>query len=296
MDNRPEMMDNPAASAAPLHAPHPEPPVSAPVLTVTRAGQFRDMQPVSTHRTTAQAMDYLLLWVVRGEVTGHIASQPIHARPGELLVFEPRIAHHYAAQTTGPWEWLWVHFEGPAAHDLFNDLRGFGAPAAPLGWHEHIRERFMEVLLAADQTTGDAPRPTAAFHAGASLYSLLGLILDQLELNRRLPTDTNGLNTRELQRYIHDHLTEPLQLQDLAQRAHLSPTHFSRLFKSTFGVSPMRYVIERRIERAATLLTTTDLKLAHIAQSIGYSDPYYFSRLFRRVTGQTPSNYRRTAS
>ena len=267
-----------------------------PVLTTHRAGHFRELAPVTTRRTASEAMDYLLIWVLRGETAVELDGVPQRVAPGEVLTFEPGVAHAYSAPASGPWEWLWVHFGGEAAASMVAALRQYGSPAARLGWHTHIHERFVEVLLAEEASDGAAARPTAPLHAGASLYSLLALMLDQLELNRRLarePGEAGSLDARAIQRYIHEHLAEPMRLEDLAEQAHLSPTHFARLFKSIFGTSPMRYVIERRIDRAADLLTTTRMKMAHIARTVGYEDPYYFSRLFRRVTGEAPSAYRR---
>jgi AraC-like DNA-binding protein len=66
------------------------------------------------------------------------------------------------------------------------------------------------------------------------------------------------------------------------------------MFRETFGTSPMHYLIRRRIEHAQELLRITDLPLQEIARRCGIDNPYYFSRLFRKVVGQTASRYRRT--
>lgn len=73
---------------------------------------------------------------------------------------------------------------------------------------------------------------------------------------------------------------------------HLSPAYTSNLFSNTCGTTIREYIIAKRIERSKELLKETDMKLYEIADVVGYSDPKYFSQLFRKLTGQTPNQYR----
>lgn len=85
---------------------------------------------------------------------------------------------------------------------------------------------------------------------------------------------------------------EPLDLAALAAIAHVSESHFSRVFKATFGETPHRYLQRRRIERAMTLLRDHDRSVTEVALAVGYDSLGTFSRTFRRVTGRTPSDFR----
>ena len=107
-----------------------------------------------------------------------------------------------------------------------------------------------------------------------------------------LPVRTTGLDVQKLQTYIHEHLREPITLAQLARVARLSPTHFARVFKQQFAVSPLYYVIQKRIALACSLLTETGMPMKQISEAVGYDDPYYFSRLFHKVTGVSPTQYR----
>jgi AraC family transcriptional regulator len=112
-------------------------------------------------------------------------------------------------------------------------------------------------------------------------------------------TPSNGLSLERLKRvydYIEAHLNDRLTLTDLASIACLSPYHFSRSFKRAVGIGPARYVIQRRLERAKTLMRRTNQPLAMIAQEVGFVDQSHLICVFRRETGVTPGHFRAALS
>jgi AraC-like DNA-binding protein len=92
--------------------------------------------------------------------------------------------------------------------------------------------------------------------------------------------------------YIESSLEQELSLYDLASIVGLSVFHFARAFKSTYGVAPYRYIVQRRITRAKTLLSTTDDTVTAIAFHVGFSSKSRFTQLFAKLTGSTPTQYR----
>ena len=129
-----------------------------------------------------------------------------------------------------------------------------------------------------------------------SLGTALGIRIARRFLGHLpLPSSTKGLSPERLRRvhdYIEARLDEDLSLTVLADIACLSPYHFSRAFKEPAGVGPQRYVIQRRLERAKTLLCRTHQPLALIAQEAGFADQSHLTSIFRRETGMTPGRYR----
>ena len=104
-----------------------------------------------------------------------------------------------------------------------------------------------------------------------------------------------GVPPRALQRvrdYVETHLEDSISLQDLASTTGLSTSHFIRAFKRSAGVTPHRYLLQRRVRRALGLLVETTLALSEVAMASGFADQSHFCRQFRKLVGATPSRYR----
>lgn len=98
---------------------------------------------------------------------------------------------------------------------------------------------------------------------------------------------------RKVQRYIEMHLDDSLTLGRLAAAADMSKYHFSRLFRESVGMPPYRYVLNRRVVRAKQLLWDTDLPIAQIALQTGFSNQSHFGEAFRKLTRESPSEFRK---
>ncbi len=94
--------------------------------------------------------------------------------------------------------------------------------------------------------------------------------------------------------FIDENLDQDITLNDIAAVACKSPFHFARRFKDTMGITPVAYLIERRVERSKELLRRTDLAIATIAEQCGFNSQSHYCRTFRRLTAMTPRDFRRT--
>ena len=151
-----------------------------------------------------------------------------------------------------------------------------------------------EKLIAIIENPGSASRLYAE-----ALSAVLAIELVRLERGSPTVTATarGGLATwqeRAACDFIEAHLTEDIALADLAGVARLSPAHFCRAFKRSFGVPPHRYQLQRRIERAKSLLADQDRSVLEVALACGFNFPSNFSQIFRKGTGVTPREFRRS--
>ena len=101
-----------------------------------------------------------------------------------------------------------------------------------------------------------------------------------------------GSRLRRVTEYIHAHLDQHLTLAQLGAVVYMSPFHFARLFRSSTGLPPHRFVVRARIDHAATLLAAREPSITRIAQMVGFRTPSHFSTVFRQLMGVTPRAYR----
>ena len=177
---------------------------------------------------------------------------------------------------------------GPAlavAHDA--QFAGDAAPI-PLG---RLRSAVAELFKALSETLPDE-RSSAA----ECLRRAGEMLQEQQAASPALITARQGLAPWQVRRvlaYIDTNLEKSIRNKDLADVARLSEFHFNVAFRNSVGDSPHEYIIRRRIERAQGLMLSTDTPLMEIALECGLADQAHFTRLFRRLVGETPAAWRR---
>jgi AraC-like DNA-binding protein len=158
-----------------------------------------------------------------------------------------------------------------------------------------FRSVFVSRLVAAmsDDLAQDCP---AGPLVGDSLTAALVAYLDagprQLELARSRP----GLSAQGFERalqYIEGNLAQPLRIAELAKAADCSPKQLSRAFQEQLGMFPHQHVLERRVERASSLIDAGELSLAQVAVAVGFADQSQMTKIFRKLIGTTPGRLRK---
>lgn len=210
-------------------------------------------------------------------------------RPGGLLVIPSRCPHAYGASKQDPWSIEWFHATGAGVAEI---LRRLGisrrAPVAvlePGAWDSAL---FDEALSSLETGFDDSH----LIHAALTLAHLLGRIIVR---QRSGFADRSSLAARleKVAVFLRENPAHLLGVPAMAAMAGLSPSHFAALFLRHTGHPPMDYLIRARIGRACRLLDLTGLSIKEIAAQTGYADPYYFSRIFKKVTASSPRDYRR---
>lgn len=147
-----------------------------------------------------------------------------------------------------------------------------------------------------------AAMPLDAHHAGFMretmtmhlIGSLLSLGRPAVSLRDQTGAGLSSAVLRRLEGYVHDKLEGAISLREMADLAHMSRFHFLRLFRQKTGTTPNVWVTRLRIERARRLLASSTMPITEVAALCGYPDAAYFATVFRRVTGVSPREYRRS--
>ena len=222
----------------------------------------------------------------RGRLDQPGATTPVCA--GDALLLARGEAHSYRALDSDPWTLYWVHFTGEDASAFVRYLRPGTGPLLHSGVAPALISGFEALLGAA----ASGYRLEAYIAASNRLRQLL----TEFALYRDQPygAQPGGIDVDALQAFMRERIAESLTLAQLAALARLSPQHFAARYRELTGVPPLRHFQQMKIQAACRLLDSTDESVKVIAARLGFSDPLYFSRVFRRTQGLSPSAYRRS--
>ncbi|MBO4592008.1 MAG: response regulator [Eubacterium sp.] len=146
---------------------------------------------------------------------------------------------------------------------------------------EDIIGAIEEAISIADKNAG------LGTTAGDNLH-----MMDRITLDKEVDGDRSNVVIRETISYIEEHYKEDISLQDVASVFGYTDVYFCKIFKQNFGKSFIVYLNELRIEKAKEFLANPDINIKDISSESGYRDASYFARVFKRMTGMTPSQYR----
>jgi len=190
------------------------------------------------------------------------------------------------ARIEKPSSLIGVYFEGPA------DQTNLSQIPPMMEFEDHmLRAVIMQIHAILHDPSLDTPGYAETL--GALLAFEMGRFATQSKTVKPLP---GGLTQRQLRlvtEYLESRLTDKTTIAELSALVDLSRFHFIRAFKKTVGMPPHQFVVHRRIERARELLTEPALSVSEIATRTGFNSTTHFTKSFRRITGTTPSTFRR---
>jgi AraC family transcriptional regulator of arabinose operon len=214
-----------------------------------------------------------------------------HAEPGDILLFPPRLRHDYGwAGEGGDWVHLWIYF-CPLAHwTPLLRWPGRGGPALGFTLSDAgIRARVRAAMERSLETYGSASRNRLALCANALEEALLWC-------DEANPWSGGAKADERIRAAVVRMMKDfagPLRVDRLARDCSLSASRFAHLFQADMGESPARYLDGIRIRKAQELLIGTSRSVKEISLEVGYRDPLYFSRAFRRKVGLSPKAFRK---
>ena len=231
-----------------------------------------------------------LFYIVGGDGQFRIEDKLYPVSANQLVIVNPNVIHTEVSYEAHPLEYIVLGIEGLALSVTKDgdprfcilDYRGGGDILTCL--RNILRET-------------DAAQPGYEAICQAYMEILIVRLIRSTSLSVT-STASGPLVSRQcatIRRYIDNHYKEQLDLDTLAKEAHVNKYYMAHAFKREYGISPISYLIQRRIEESRYLLRETDLSLSQIARLLGFSSASYFSQSFRRAEGTTPMEYRKKA-
>lgn len=240
------------------------------------------------HMQRPEHEDNLLMYCSAGAgwVEANGERHPVKA--GDLIALPVDTPHEYGSDQSHPWTLYWVHFSGDHAPLYWQHIAPGDTPCVvPIGLHPKMISDF-ETLFSARETGYSMKAFVHASQCLKQMLAFIAMLSSKHTQNNRQVIDLDAIQT-----VMQSKLHTDLQLEQLAQQAKLSKYHFSKRYKALTGYAPIQHFIHLKMERACYLLDISDQSISQIAANLGYEDPHYFSRLFKKVTGLSPREYRK---
>jgi AraC family transcriptional regulator len=228
--------------------------------------------------------------------TGNGESQQAFAQPGTVWIC-PIGTYERNITLTEPIECLHIYLPPTLIERSALENYGIAPSKVELAYAGGFADPMLhQIGTAFSSLFGRSFQPTDRLFVDGMRTALAARLLGNYTIDRwRQPVKASALDPKRLKRvldYIDAHLADDISLDGLAAEACLSPFHFSRLFRDATGLSPNRYVTDRRVQMAQKALALDRHSLAEISLDAGFGSQDNFTRVFRKTTGLTPGQYR----
>ena len=229
---------------------------------------------------------FILIHVLSGRGVYICGQRRYELKSGDTFLVMPGIKIHYFADERDPWECTWVGFDGLEAGELIR--RTTFSALDPVLYRREESEELGSLIQRIHDSSGTALEDRLVMTA--HLYQLAAFLVRSLKVTVADTQDDRDCAQMAAE-YIVAHYEEPITVEGLATYTAVSHSSLYRRFMKRFQMSPKRFLLEYRMDRACQLLTSTDLSVQDISVSVGFEDPFYFSRAFKEITGLSPRQY-----
>jgi len=230
------------------------------------------------------ATSWLMMLTLTGEGFVRGVDREVRLARHQAVLLVPGEFHDYGVPANGQWEFLWAHFHPPLRWGEWNSWPALGSS---MFWLDRVPDAAVLAFSQAvnDGLSGLARREDLGMNSLERLFLLTG---------GESPGQAIDTRIQATLAHIGSNLGGNLGVNELSEIAGLSPSRFAHLFRECMRTSVRDFVERQRIERAQTLLSLTDAKIQSVAGQVGFADPFHFSERFLKLTGQRPTNYRKS--
>ena len=256
-------------------------------LFVTDIGFYPHASFHYRERPTGVAQN-ILIYCVEGRGWLELPSGTFSVGPNEFLIIPSDMPHIYGAAENSPWSIYWAHFTGTQASHFAALLSK--QHTSYVSYSPFLEERT-QVFDSIYKSLETGYSTDNLLYASVAFGYFLGLLLHPdkyASAQHSTEKDVVGMSIEFMQK----NLESPLRLEVLASAINLSVSQYSAVFRKKTGYSPIEYFNHLKIQRACQYLQFTTLRISEISEKLGISDAYYFSRMFTKMMGVSPMEYR----
>lgn len=242
--------------------------------------------------------EFILLYCIDGKGWYNLNGVKREISTNQFVIIPANVPHSYGAAHLEPWSIYWMHFKGIMADDV---AKGLSVPRnIDVASNSRINDRlalFEEIF----HTLKSGFEIEKLHYAHSALHHFFGSIRcvnvyrNAVGTKSNIEVDTANNNetvVAMILKYMKENISRHITLQEFSDYSGYTPTYFSFIFKKVVGHAPLSYFNLLKIQSACKMLDTTGMKISQISARLGFEDSLYFTRLFSKIMGMSPKEYR----
>ncbi|RYY34136.1 MAG: AraC family transcriptional regulator [Sphingobacteriaceae bacterium] len=231
--------------------------------------------------------EYILLYCTDGEGAVFVNNEQFALKPNTYFIIPKNTAHRYKSANNNPWSIYWVHFSGSVAGDMYNrSLENGQMHVHSIPYEQSRVKLFQQLCTVLEHSFLEKELEVV----NINLKQFIASLVYYKQIN---PVAYDNDSVSNSIAFMKQNLHQKFRIEEFAAHLGLSISHYSRVFRQKTGSSPINYFNLLKIHDSCQYLYFTDRSIKEISVDLGFDDQYYFSRLFTKLIGMSPLNYRK---
>jgi len=231
---------------------------------------------------------YLIHYIIDGEGSYTVNNTTYKLKKNQGFLIRPNILTYYEADKNNPWTYMWVGFNGVKAESYLNyaNLNEENL-IFEYSKDDSLKNYISEMLKLKERDYSNELK----------LEGYLYFFMSKLAEARKDTFNKKAYKSTEIYlekavEFIENNYSNNVKINDIADYIGINRSYLTHIFKKNINMSPQEFLVNYKIDKACVLLKNTDLPIKAIAKSVGYPDPLTFSKIFKKINGNSPKNYR----
>lgn len=231
--------------------------------------------------------EYILIFCIKGEGTVKFNDKVFIIEEGYIIIIPPNTPHVYYSNNNNPWDIFWVHFNGDYSQYFFKNYKFENKIQCNLDSFRNITLLFSNTINILEKGLTEN---NLVFASQSLCHMVSSILLNNTSFDSHVNSKLKYIDNAII--YMNHNLNKILTLDDISKAIGVSRSHTSLIFKEETGHSPVDFFTHLKIQNSCSFLKYSDTPIKEISSHFGYEDQYYFSRVFKKIMGTSPLQYR----
>jgi AraC-like DNA-binding protein/mannose-6-phosphate isomerase-like protein (cupin superfamily) len=231
--------------------------------------------------------DYIFIYCIEGKGWVKLEGEKTELLPNQYVIIPKQLAHTYKSDENDPWSIYWMHFDGKISENLYQRYKLHNKKNKTIPFVEDRITLFNQIYEIFENSYIDFQLEYANI---LSMNFISSFIYNQIDTTSNSNKHENKVGV--ITKFLNDNISKSFKSEDIAKEFNLSSSYIHTLFKKRTGYSLLHFFNLKKIQKACEYLNYTDLSIKEVSHKIGFQDPLYFSRLFKKYMNLSPRAYK----